>query len=200
MTQIGGGRFDRFLRNLFNIKALPIAPSLTPEISASIAVEAEDAPELDFLRSFQRWSGYDAQGAAGAGVLSQVTIRNATPDYIIIVDGFEIDTGGASLTFIGFDALPAGAVSNNFRTFTDGREVLQIVTRRPVAQLFHSANVGSALTQGVTLTSRTTPLAPSVLPWIIGPQQNLIFENASANTTLQLIAWGRSRPIEPTED
>lgn len=202
MTQILGGRWDNFLRNLFNVKALPIAPSLSPEVQPTLSVEREQAPELEFVRGFQRWavSGFTAALAAN---FSQLTIQNNTADYILIVDGWRArDSAGIGTIDIGFDATPAGAVAETGRTFTDGREVLRDVTRRPVATMVGSQNVGSGLTQGFVtyVVGASYDIAVQDMPWVIGPLQRLIFQTSIVNRNLDVCAWGRSRPIEPTED
>ena len=199
MTEISGGRWDIFLRRLFNVKALPIAPSIAPEVTPTIPVEAIGSPELYFLRGFQRW----AAGVRSAGAnLNQVTIQNNTADQIVVVEGSVIRPGGTPFVRIGFDATPVGAVAGE-TTFTDGREVLLVTTRRPSMAILTSSNAASAITQGfvsIPPDSAGNILIPVPIPFIIGPQQRLIYESQTVAVTLDMFAWGYLRAIEPTED
>lgn len=202
LGQIGLGRFDTFLRKLFNVKGVTIAPQLDASFQGSIDVESQ-VSELQYLRDVELWavSGFVAALAAN---FSQLTLQNNGTNVILVVDGWAArDSAGITTLDIGFDATPAGATAEPGRTYLEGREVFNVPTRRPLAVLFGSNNVGSALTQGfvsvVIGASYDVCGAASHMPFVLAPSQRLIFQTSVVNRNLDVLVWGRARPIEKTE-
>ena len=110
MTEIQGGRWDKFLRKLFPVKGQVIAPNLAPELTPIVEVQPYRS-ELEYLIG-DRLCGRAAEVAAVAGNYSCLQLSNpADSGHLVIVDGVHYGTLVANATmslgmFVGATTAP----------------------------------------------------------------------------------------------
>ncbi|MHC4067050.1 MAG: hypothetical protein ACYSUI_21445 [Planctomycetota bacterium] len=122
MNDIQVGRYSELLHKLLGITEGSPAPSLAPELLATLVLET-DRPEWGYLGGERLcWGQVTPTPAVGARSLVQLH-NNHISDLLIVVDGLELSTG-ANLTFVvgHLDTLASGGgVTVGTTGFRDGR-------------------------------------------------------------------------------
>lgn len=200
-------RFALFLRRAFSIKETMGDVNVLQDFFPTIELLGDVIPdqrrnrgEITFI------SGFQAPGIAGN--LTQVFFGNLPPNSISVVRHLFVAVSVADSIRLGFTTLPpTGGFNLGFVSSTDGREPGPGIVRNPLQAAFTSnpaSQVQSIFFQSITLQA-TGLVAFMNLDVVLvdkssdGAIRNLLLESSSAATTLQVLAIGYSRFLEPSE-
>lgn len=198
-NEIQIGRYNAILHKLLGISEGAPAPSLAPDIFASIILES-DRPEFHFLAGQRLAIGARSEAAGGAGTYSGVALINPSGSNLVVVLTRVWNSVGTSRRVnirLGSD-YSGFTTAGSLRALVDTRFGVAATTK-PAGLIGGQASASPAGPNvGGQYTFNNVGMQFDV-PIVLAPGTFVHFSDATANEAMYLnFAW-RERVMEPSE-
>jgi hypothetical protein len=185
---IQGGQYEPF-RKYFGVQGY-IQPQLIDDIFAVFDM-LNPPPEFLYPLGWQRQWSQIAVPAAGAGQYGVFTIKNPTPDRIVVVETIEsLDSPGP--TFFEYTADAAAAGQDGVPLDTRDTALYFATFARVCATTSGNAPTGNRI-QGFNTA------VPKPHNLIIGPGGTYSLKKLTANSAMSVVVTWRERKLDATE-
>lgn len=201
MPEIQGGRWDNFLRRLFNVKGPAIAPGVGPEIYPHVDADPNHAMS-DYLRN-ERIGGMGGSLAGGAGLKQYFEINNpeGSQSLVEITDIWARDATAATTWFITVGTDTATGTPQGSQGLRDTRWSRSGIYNEPFVAAFYAANIAAVF--GARIFQYYTAAANNFMeyhnPVILHPGHSAyVWIDSLQHTGYYTVNW-RERPAESSE-
>jgi len=198
-NKIEGGRWDRVLRSIFNLKgAGSTAARIAEDISATFNFPYR--PEHDFLIGEKLMWGRGVS-SAGAAQNPRIILTNSSDNKLTIIEGFTLDIAGGGVPYCGMTSGIIPFIADVPVFVRDGR----------YGDLQTDQGSGAARLQDGPLIGAPTPVLQSFTNTAVGysgrfdftailsPGDSFFLTNATLNSLIVATIYWREHLMEPTE-
>jgi len=198
-NKIEGGRWDRVLRSIFNLKgAGSTAARVAEDISATFNFPYR--PEHDYLIGDRLMVGQGNSGPT-AGQNSQIILTNDSDNKLIIVERFTLRTDLGGIVSMGATSAPVGFLADIAVFTRDGRwGPLEQDQGAGTSRLQETPFIGfpTPTFEEYDLGTQTGPLSVDATI-VLKPNDHFFLFRATVNVNLRATIWWREHLMEPSE-
>lgn len=191
-NEIQVGRYNAILHKLLDMKEGAPAPSLAPDVFATLVLEA-DRPEWKFLAGERLACGSRAVAAGGAGTYANIVLWNRTGSGVLVVVDALLNRNSAardmSISVTSTDPASVGGYSStSFRGLRDTR--FGVTANAQPAALIYSVATASPLGANVLMNFYLNAGNRFDLPIVLAPGTGLSIADKTANEAMTTgIIW-----------